>query len=97
MATLSSFKYIIFQRDLKADALHDVGDFEEFWKLWQKKVPTHVNPIFFFFSKIFLGKLKMDKKNVQISKRKTFSPKFSDSHCIIEIYRLVTKKITQNL
>jgi hypothetical protein len=46
MATLSSFKYIIFQRDLKADALHDVGVFEEFWKFCQKKVPTHVNPIF---------------------------------------------------
>jgi hypothetical protein len=46
-----------------------------------------------FFGESFLGFSKMDKKNVQNRKGKKSFPKKPGLETIIEIWRLVTKKI----
>ena len=74
--------------------LHNVGNG---WKIARIALLHSVEEGLGFYLESFLGKSKMDKKNVQ----KPILPKyFPQNTCfvtIIEIYGLVTKKIIFNL
>jgi hypothetical protein len=79
---------------IRGEILHNVGNG---WKLARIALLHSVEETLVFYLESFLGKSKMDKKNVQ----KRILPKyFLQNTCfvtIIEIYGLVTEKITQNL
>ena len=77
-----------------AKILHNVGNG---WKIARIALLHSVEEGLVFYLESFLGKSKMDKKNVQKPVLPKYFPQNTCFVTIIENYRLVTEKIIFNL